>query len=287
MKKLRVWTWLLPSCILLSIFYLYPLVQSFYTSLCSWSGLDTQKNYVGLSNYIKLLRDPYFSNAMKNTLIYNIVFGALSLFLGLIFAVAIDAKIKCERVFFGIIYSPYVFSFVAVALMWSFVYRPDIGIINTVLNEVGLGSFSRAWLADPKTALISIAIAASWRTTGFCMVTFISGLRSIPVEITEAAKVDGASSWKQFYYVTLPMLKSSFVVVITMLIIWSVRAFDLIYIMTHGGPYYASEVLATMMYRETFQNFHMGYGSSIAIMMFFITIITCSTYLKKMAKGGE
>jgi len=183
--------------------------------------------------------------------------------------------------------SPNVFRLIVIAVIWSWVYEPNLGILNTFLRAIGLGFLSRAWLANQSTALFSIIIAASWQLTGYSMVLFLAGLRNIPPELIEAAKLDGANSWQSFWHVIFPMLRAVRTVVIGTILINSFRVFDLVFAMTKGGPGNASNVLAMFMYREAFLKYRMSYGSTIAVIQFVIILIIMVVYLWRAMKAEE
>jgi len=209
------------------------------------------------------------------------------MFLGLLLAVLIDRQIRGENIFKSIFYLPMTISFIVIAVIWSWVYEPNLGILNVFLRAVGLGFFSKAWLANQNTTLFSIIIAASWQLTGYSMVLFLAGLRSIPPVLIEAAKLDGASSWQSFWHVIFPMLRSVRTVVIGTVLINSFRVFDLVFAMTQGGPGGASNVLAMFMYQEAFWKYRMSYGAAIAVMQFLIILIIMVVYLWRAMKAEK
>lgn len=278
---------LFPSLLIYAIFVLGTMIYSFVLSFTNWDGISRTFNFIGLVNYIKLFNDTEFYNALKNNLIWVVISLILPMFLGLLLAVLIDRQIRGENIFKSIFYLPMTISFVVIAVIWSWVYEPNLGILNISLRAVGLGFLSKAWLANQSTALFSIIIAASWQCTGYSMVLFLAGLRNIPPELIEAAELDGASSWQSFWHVIYPMLRSVRTIVIATIIINSFRVFDLVFAMTKGGPGTASSVLAMFMYREGFLKYRMSYGSAIAVMQFFIILIIMIVYLWRSMKAEE
>jgi len=278
---------LFPSLLIYAIFVLGTMIYSFVLSFTNWDGISGTFNFIGLVNYIKLFNDAEFYNALKNNLIWVVISLILPMFLGLLLAVLIDRQIRGENIFKSIFYLPMTISFVVIAVIWSWIYEPNLGILNISLRAVGLGFFSKAWLASQNTALFSIIIAASWQLTGYSMVLFLAGLRNIPPELIEAAELDGASSWQSFWHVIYPMLRSVRTIVTVTIIINSFRVFDLVFAMTKGGPGTASSVLAMFMYREGFLKYRMSYGSAIAVMQFFIILIIMIVYLWRSMKAEE
>lgn len=241
--------------------------------------------FLGLSNYLKLLRDPLFLNALKNTLIWMALYTCLTTGLGLTIAVLLEENLWYAGMVKSIVFFPMVISYVAGGIIWAFIYDPDFGVLNAFLRFIKLSSLAQPWLGNPKTALYSIIIAGTWMWSGFSMIIISAGLKSIPPQITEAAKIDGANNWQLFWHVTLPLLIPPLMVVVITTGINSLKVFDIVFTMTRGGPFYSSEVIAHFMYMETFYHSKMGYGSAIAVMLFLIVITASIPYLKRMAKG--
>ncbi|PKP58245.1 sugar ABC transporter permease [Candidatus Atribacteria bacterium HGW-Atribacteria-1] len=274
---------ILPTLLIFSIFILYSIGGSFFVSLHKWDGLRPMK-YIGLSNYFKLFYDPLFLNSVKNTLIWIVLFTSLSVILGLLIAVLLETAGRGTIVFKSIIFLPMAISAVAGGILWSFMYDPDFGAVNAFLKWIGLDFLTRAWLGDSHTALYAVIIAYVWMWTGFCMIVFSAGLKGIPPELLEVAKIDGANSWQQFWHVVLPLLKGSLGVAIIMTVTSGLKAFDLIYTMTSGGPFRSSEVVAYFMYIESFYHYKMGYGAAIAIGLFIIVFIVAVPLVRRMVK---
>jgi len=274
---------ILLNLLIFSIFILYSIGGSFFVSLHKWDGLRPMK-YIGLSNYFKLFHDPLFINSVKNTLIWIVLFTSLSVIFGLLIAVLLETAGRGTIVFKSIIFLPMAISAVAGGILWSFMYDPDFGAVNAFLKWVGLDFLTRAWLGDSHTALYAVIIAYVWMWTGFCMIVFSAGLKGISSELLEAAKIDGASSWQQFWHVVLPLLKGSLGVAIIMTVTSGLKAFDLIYTMTAGGPFRSSEVVAYFMYIESFYHYKMGYGAAIAISLFIIVFIVAIPLVRRMVK---
>jgi len=276
-----------PSLLIYAVFVLSTMIYSLVLSFTDWDGISRTLNFIGLVNYIKLFNDTQFYNAFKNNLIWVVISLILPMFLGLFLAALIDRQIRGENIFKSIFYLPMTISFIVIAVIWSWVYEPNLGILNTFLRAVGLGFISKAWLANQNTALFSIIIAASWQLTGYSMILFLAGLRNVPPELIEAAKLDGANAWQSFWHVIFPMLRSVRTVVIATILINSFRVFDLVFAMTQGGPGGASNVLAMFMYQETFWKYRMSYGSTIAVIQFIIILIIMIVYLWRSMKAEE
>ncbi|MCD6156043.1 MAG: sugar ABC transporter permease [Candidatus Atribacteria bacterium] len=277
--------WLLfPAIAFYIIFLFYPMVFSLVVSFYEWDGLSPTKTFVGLKNYVKFFSDPTSLLVLKNNLIWTVFTLSIPTLLGLTLAVMLNANIRAKVLFRSIFYSPAVLPLVAVGIVWSWIYNPMFGAINSFLKDIGLGSLARPWLADPRTALYSVIVTVIWQGTGFPMLLFLAGLQGIPKELYEAGSIDSASGWQAFWYITLPSLRETFVIVISLLIVNSLRVFDLLYIMTWGGPGKTTQVMGTWMYFNTFVYHRAGFGSAIAWIMTAISLIIVYPYIRVMSR---
>ncbi len=277
--------WLLfPALIIYGLFLFYPMVFSFVVSLYDWDGLSPSKTFVGLKNYRTFFSDPTSLLVLRNNLLWTILTLAIPTVFGLLLAVALNSNIKGRIVFRSIFYSPAVLPLVAIGIIWAWIYNPMFGAVNTFLRLIGLGSLTRLWLSDPRIVLYAVVVTGIWQGTGFPMLLFLAGLQSIPKELYEAGSIDGASSVQGFWYITLPSLRETFIVVISLLVVNSLRVFDLIYVMTWGGPGRATQVLGTWMYFNTFVYHKVGFGSSIAWIMTIISLVIVYPYVRAMSK---
>lgn len=282
-NKLTPYWFLLPPFILYLIWVVGPAFYSFYLSFTDWNGIS-RLNFVGFSNYIKLFHDRVFYISLINNFKWVLIFTTVPVGIGLGLALLLDKPIKGMRILKTTFFLPMAISLVAINMMWSWIYNPAYGLLNTTLKTIGLGSFTQGWLADPKLVLYCILAAASWNHAAFVLVLFVAGLSSIPPDLIEAAKVEGASPWNIIRYVTIPLLRPATVIVIITTVVTSLRVFDLVYTMTRGGPFHSSNVLANFMFRESFHNYKMGYGSSIAVILFLMSITFIFLYLKQILK---
>jgi raffinose/stachyose/melibiose transport system permease protein len=269
-----------PALILFGTFILYPLFATIQLSFFDWDGLSAERTFVGLENYVATLtRDPVFWTAMRNSLIWVALSLLVPTSLGLLIAMALNQKLAGRTIFRTIFYLPAVLGSIAVATMWRWMYNPNFGAVNYLFNALGLGAFTQSWLGDPNVALFSVFIASAWVVTGLNMVLFLAGLQNVPKELTEAATVDGANRWQNFLNVTVPSLRSTFVIVIALTIINSLKAFDLIVGMTGGGPAQRTQVLALWSYTQSFGNREFGPGNAIATILLGITLLIVIPYL--------
>jgi raffinose/stachyose/melibiose transport system permease protein len=286
-ETLTPYVFLLPALILYSVFLVYPMFWSLWISFTSWDGLSPKQNFVGLANYAHILEDPVAVLAIKNNLAWTAVMLVIPTILGLILALGLNRKFRGSTVFRSFFYAPGILPLVGVAGVWSWMYDPNVGLINTFLHQIGLGGMAQQWLGNPNTALPSVMVAAIWQGLGFPMVLYLAGLQSIPAEQYEAALIDGANPWQLFWNITMPWLNETHIIVITLGVIASFRVFDLIYAMTYGGPGQATQVLASWMYFQTFQFYHAGYGSALTWVIAVISMIVTIPYIRVMSRRSE
>jgi raffinose/stachyose/melibiose transport system permease protein len=272
---------LLPALVFFLIFVIYPILQSVYYSFFNWKGFGPAVDFVGLDNFINILSDKVFMIALRNGL-FIIVFSLLiQLPLSMALAVLVGRDLPGRVIFRTIFFMPYVLSEVITAIMWLFLYNPDPerGFINAVLILFP-GAKAQPWLGNTDTVLLAIFVVLTWKYFGFHMLLYLTGLQNIPTEIEEAGRMDGANSFQNFFYITLPLLSGTIRTSVYLSVLGSVQQFILVWIMTKGGPVNASETLATYMYRFGFVRFQLGYGSAVAIYMFLICLIFSLIYLR-------
>jgi len=246
--------------------------------LFDWNGLGPAVDFVGLQNFKDILNDQVFLKALRNALLIIIFSVGAQLPLALALAVMVGRDLPGRGLFRTIFFMPYVLSEINVAIMWMLLYNPDPerGLLNAIV--VALGSGPIGWLSNTNLVLVSIFIALTWKYFGFHMLLYLAGLQNIPQELEEAARIDGANSFQNFYYITLPLLGSTIRTSVYLSVLGSIQQFILVWIMTKGGPVNASETLATYMYRFGFVRFQLGYGSAVAIYMFLLCLIFSLIY---------
>jgi len=265
-----------------TIIVIIPLVSSFYYSFTDWNGFRQDFNWVGFDNFTKIFRDKLFSNAIQNTVIWMAAAVVLPVGGGLTLALLLHEGIWGANFYKGLFYLPICLSLAVIGQVWIWIYQPDWGLINTVLRWVHLDQFTLAWLANPKTALGSVIIAWSWQQIGLAMVIFLAGLTSIPSELTEASEIDGATYFQSLRHVVVPLLSPATIVVVALSIINSLKSFDVVYMMTQGGPFHRTDTLAMFMYNESFKKYYMGYGSAIAVVLFLIAMVIIAFYFRQV-----
>ncbi|WP_368505167.1 carbohydrate ABC transporter permease [Alkalihalophilus sp. As8PL] len=270
-KTKTILLFVLPALLVYSVFILYPIIATFNYSMYNWNGVQAEKTFIGLANYTTLFSDSTFWQALQNNMLLVLVSVFVQIPLGLIMALVLFSPIMGKKFLNVIFFLPYLMSTVAIGLLWIFMYDPINGPVNQIVQLFGFNAIP--WLADKNTAMIAILIVVIWQFSPFYMILFKAAMVGIPDELYEAASIDGASELQKFFYVTLPALIPTFVTSSILAIVGSLKAFDIFYIMTGGGPGGATEILGTYMYKQGFINFSMGYASTIAAVMFLIAFI--------------
>jgi glucose/mannose transport system permease protein len=248
-------------------------------SLSDWKGLTPSYNIVGFDQYSSLFNDPVFLTSLKNNLILITLFVPGSLFLGLFLAILLDLKVRGEGVFRGIYLLPFALSFVVTATLWAWMYNPSIGVINTLLGKTGLEILKSRWITDSNIAMYCVVLAIIWQFSGYTMLIFLAGIRAIPESQIRAAEVDGASGFDLYKRVVIPQLKAPALSAFVVLVVFALKAFDFIFVLTGGGPGYSTYVLPIMMFRETFSMTHFAYGAAIATILFLLALAIVLPYL--------
>ena len=273
-----------------AVFVLWPMFDSFRYSLTDWNGFEDSPRFVGLENFRRIFTDPLFFNSLINTAIWMGAALAVPTIGGLALALLLDSRVRGARIFKSIFYLPICLASVVVGQIWIWIFQPDWGLLNEAIRSAGQLSpkqFHWAWLAEPRTALACVILAWSWQQTGLNMVIFLAGLTSIPSELLEAAAIDNVPDWKKTLHIVLPMLRPATAVAVALSMIGALKTFDILYIMTGGGPFHSSDTLALFMYNELFQKYKMGYGSSISVVLFLICVVIIVAYFRQVGKLGE
>jgi multiple sugar transport system permease protein len=272
--------YLLPMLLIVGCFLLYPAAKTLWLSLTDSNGLNTPK-FIGLKNYTNVFTDPAFSTSFQNTLLWVVGVMVLQVTLGLLIAVVLSS-VRGGDLIKTLLYLPSTISGAAVAVVWYFMFDPTQGVINTALRFVHLGGLAQDWLTNVPTNTWAMIVAATWQGLGPNMLLFLVGLQNIPREPLEAAMLDGANPVRLFWHITLPLLRPMLTIVVGIALINSFKVFDIIWVMTQGGPYRSSETLAVTMYRESFVSFQLGYGAAIAIVLVVIVMVVSIPYLRTM-----
>lgn len=271
---------MLPAFVLFTLFMIVPMLGSFYFSLTDWDGLNPKLHFVGFHNYRTLFHDAEVWIALKNTIIFALLVTVIQNVLSLLLALLLDGSgwfVRFMRVVYLI---PAMLSALAIGYIWSYLYNPVLGVINLLLENMGLGHWAQDWLGDPKFSMYSVVFTNIWQWTGLSIIIYLAGLQAIPNELYEAGNIDGARRWQRFRHITFPLIAPSFTVNILISIIGSFKVFDLIFVMTKGGPGTATESLAVLLYKKAFNFNEMGYGTAIAIIMFLIILVISAIQLR-------
>ncbi len=268
---------LLPALLLYLIFVIYPIVLSIRYSFFDWNGLGPLTDWVGLGNYAKALSDPLFLEAVQHNFIIIILSLLLQIPFALSMALLISRNLKGEGVFRVMYFAPYILSEVVTGVVWRQIYRPD-GVFDVILNSIGAGSLTNEWLANPNIALYSLFIVISWKFFGFHMVLMLAGLQQIPKELEEATAVDGATYWQGLRHVTLPLLGPTIRVSVFLSIIGALQFFDLVWVMTKGGPVNSTSTMATYLVDWAFRRSQFGYASAVSVIVFGLSLIVALLY---------
>lgn len=267
-----------PSMTIIALFVVWPIIQAFWMSLHDWSFLSIDRPYVGLANYRELAGDDRFWNALQVTAVYTLVSVPVQIALALAVALALNERLRGVTWFRAIYFFPVISSLAVMAIVWDFLLDPDIGLLAHWLSRIGLTPTNV--LQSTTWALPAVIAVGIWKNLGFTMVILLAGLQGIPQSLYEAASIDGAGRRARFWDVTLPGLRQTMLFVTVIGVIASLQAFDQVYVMTRGGPLFTTETLVTYMYHQAFDLFRMGYGASMAWVLFLIIMVASALQLR-------
>ncbi|MFB9276493.1 carbohydrate ABC transporter permease [Cohnella cellulosilytica] len=281
-KSWFIFIGLLPATALFLLFVITPIFWSMYYGFFNWSGIGSAK-FIGFDNYIEIGQSPIFWKALKNNLIVVAASVLGQVPLALLIALLLTRSSFFHRFVRAAVFLPMVLSSVVIGMIWQYIYHPQIGILNFALEKLGLDSLKAQWLGDPAIAIYSLIPPLIWNYVGLYLLLFMAALSNIPSEVNDAAKIDGAAGWVKLGKVTLPMIWGTVQTAVVLCIAGSLKVFDMIFIMTGGGPAHATEVLATYMYNNTFSIYRYGYGSAVSTVMILIsfTIIVVSQLIMR------
>ena len=289
MKNSAALWFLAPALGLITLFFLLPIAAALLLSLTDFDiytiGDPSTLRFIGWDNYRQVFAHPLFWTALHNTLYFVLIGGTLSVAVSLGAALLLNSHLSCCKTLFRTVYFlPVVSTLVAVAVVWRALYHPEAGLLNQLLGAFGVQPID--WLGDPNWAMPAIILMAVWKNFGFNMIIFIAGLQAIPERLFDAAKLDGASAWAQFRYITLPQLAPTFLFVSLMTMIGSLQLFAEPYVMTQGGPANATLSLVMLMYQEGFRWWNMGFAAALAFVLFAMILAATLVQLRLQKKGG-
>jgi ABC-type sugar transport system permease subunit len=273
-------SFLLPALTIYGLFMVWPLVGTVYYSLTSWDGYAPTKDFVGLENYRVLLNDPAFWSAFSHNLIWAVIGTVGPIAIGLPLAIILWSGTRFRLALRAIYFLPVILPAVVIGIVWGWIYHPLFGSLNEFLKAVGLGGLARGWLGDPNLALIAVLVAAIWATFGFVVVMFLAGLQGVDLELVDAARVDGANALQRTRHVILPQIAPVFTFVLTITLIGAFSVFDIIYVMTRGGPGTATEVMAGYAYKMAFSRNYAGYGAAVSMVIALISLVLAVVMLR-------
>jgi raffinose/stachyose/melibiose transport system permease protein len=283
---LTIFLFLLPGLVLFGLLVVLPILFAGYTSVFRWNGFggppptSPTSEFIGLENFTRALGDEVFRGDLLRGLILVVLSVGVQLPAALALALLLHQRFPGRAAFRLLFFAPYVISEVITATLFLMVFSPRFGFVNQVLEGVGLASLGTTWLADRSTVLFAVFAVISWKYFGFHMIIYLAGRQNIPRELTEAAMTDGATGWQVFQHVTLPLMGAPIRVSIFLSVIGVIQLFDMVWVLTGGGPVHASETLAITMYRHGFDRFEVGYASAISVLMFLVAMVFALGYVQ-------
>lgn len=288
-KKKKKWVsyaflFILPSLLLYTLFVIAPTVSSVYLSFTSWDGVSPEARYIGLANFEEIWKSERVHNALKNTIILTIALVFLENIVALILAMLVDQVRWFRNLFRSIFYFPVLLSGLVMGFVWTIILNYNFGVLNQLLERVGLGSLKADWLGDPDYAIVAIILSTVWKAAGYYMIIYLAALQGIPPELTEAASIDGANKWQQFRHITFPLLAGAVTVCMMLSMIGSLKIFDQIAVMTDGGPGFATETLTYIVYKVGFGELRQGFGTAMALVLFLLILIVSIIQIKVLRK---
>ena len=276
-RRRRPWTtiavFLSPALIVFALLVLTPIVVAAYASFFNWNGFGAPSNFVGLDNFHRLLTDQVFVGDLRRGLLLVTLSLLIQLPVSLALAMLLNQPLRGRRVYRMLFFAPYVLSEVVTAVLFTMIFSPNQGLANHVTRLVGLGDLGATWLADTDTVMYSLFFVISWKYFGFHTILYLAGRQGIPQELHDAAAMDGAGAWQAFRRITLPLLGGTIRISIFLSILGTIQLFDMVWVLTGGGPIRSSETLAVTMFQEGFKRFHVGYASAISMAIFLISLV--------------
>ncbi|GAA3689624.1 sugar ABC transporter permease [Microlunatus aurantiacus] len=261
-----------PVLALVVIFFLFPMVSALYFSVVDFDGIDPSPEFVGPANVIEMFTDPETWHALTNNLIWIVVGTAAPMIIGLLVSVLIWTTRRGAAIYRLAFFLPFVLPGVAIGIVWTWIYDPVSGWLNRALESIGLEGLVRGWLGDPDLALYAVLATAVWAYSGFVIIIFLSALRNVDIELVDASRIDGANAPQRLWFILLPQIMPVFLMVLTLTLVGGFSVFDIIFIMTGGGPADATNVLGTYAYTQAFQLSRIGYGTTLALLITVLSI---------------
>ena len=288
-NKKIIFVFLLPALLVYIIFECIPVLQSFYFSFFEWPGIQgVPLKYVGIDNFVALIKNTQFHQAMRNILLFVFVGLLTQLPIGFFFAILLYYTKHGQKFFKAVYFIPMILPVTATGLLWQFILKPnETGVLNNLLMKLGMENLCTGWLVDSKTAMICIILVTTWASVAYYIVIGLAALNSIPEDVLESATIDGANTWKKVIYIMIPMIWESIKISVVMIITGVLKVFDMVFVMTEGGPNGLTHVPATLLYSQAFKYNHYGIGSAISTVMFLMSLALTIISLKIMNRDDE
>ena len=277
------WPFVIPALVVISAVIVFPWVFTLWMSVHRWT-LGQEQSFIGFDNYIRLASDVRFWESLWHTLIYTVLSVVAPLFLGTLAALVFDAQFPLRGFLRGVFVMPMMATPVAIALVWTMMFHPQLGVLNYLLSFIGIGPLE--WIYNQSTVIPSLVLVETWQWTPLVMLIVLGGLAAVPREPYESAEIDGANAWQKFRYLTMPMIAPFLMIAVIIRSIDAVKSFDIIYAMTQGGPGTASETINIYLYNTAFSYYDIGYGSAMAV-VFFIIIVALSFVLLMVRQRSQ
>jgi len=273
-NPLLVW----PALILFAVFFLAPSLAGFYYAFTDWSPYNRPLNFVGLNNFARIFREPISVKALQNTLIYAVTTTVFKNVIGLLLALALNMRLKTRNITRAIYFMPAILCSIIVGLLFNSILHPTKGLLNNLLNDAGLGFLKQNWLTDTKIVMYTISAVEIWQWSGFHMAIYLAGLQGVPTDLKESMLIDGANGWQRFRYLTFPFILPSFNINLITSLIGGFKVFDMVFLLTNGGPGFASQVVGVLIYKAFGDGFW-GLGTAYSILQFAVIMIVSATIL--------
>ena len=278
-----------PAFIMLALFVYYPLARNIVNGFFEWNPFTLDRKFVSLENYVHLFKDPVFYTVLKNNLLYAFISVVFQVGIALVIAAILEDKVfrKFSAFFRTTFFIPVLTSMTVIGILFSFIYNPEVGLLNSFLKLIGLGEWAKGWLGDPKTAIFAVIAVSQWQSIGYAVMLYVLAIQKIPGELYEAATIDGSGKIRTFFNITVPQVKEMTFVLLIYTVTGSFLVFSEVYVLTGGGPSNSSQVFSTYLYQKAFIDDQPGYASAIANVILGITLIFYFLQNKFLKTGEE
>ncbi|TBL81128.1 carbohydrate ABC transporter permease [Paenibacillus thalictri] len=284
-RVVNLLVFLVPSTLIYTLFVMYPSISGLYYSLTDWDGLSPHYKIIGLDNFKEIFQDPLFYKVLKNSFLFAVFVVLIKNALALFFAIMLDKKMKMTGFFRSVYFIPAILSSIVVAYTWVTIFNPVFGSWQIFFQALGLDTIAKLdLLGNTSTSLPSVIFVSIWQNMGYAMVIYLAGLQTIPSDLYESAQIDGAGRWKQFVHITFPLIAPALTINMILSTINSLKEFDLVYILTGGGPFDSSQVIGTAIYKVAFEMNRFGYGIAMSLILFILIAVISLGQLRYLKK---